>query len=205
VVSHELVSGVDFAPTALSLAGLDVPDTMEGNIFLGADAKSRSEVISARDRCDGTVDRIRCVRTKEYKYIRNYYPDRAYMQFNRYKYQQYPLWTLLPLLAKEGKLTDAQAKFLAPCRPYEELYDLQKDPHEVDNLADSEDHQDVLKDLGARLENWIETYGDQGAIPEDPAAIAAQAADMHTKNLDSDTHDLSPEEYMKIWEKKLMG
>ena len=141
--SDELVSGIDFAPTALSLAGLDVPSEMQGNIFLGADATSRSEIFSARDRCDGTVDRIRCVRTKQYKYIRNYHPDRAYMQFNRYKHQQYPLWTLLPVLAKEGKLTDAQAKFLAPYRPYEELYDLQADPHEIDNLADSPDHRDA--------------------------------------------------------------
>ena len=211
VVSDELVSGIDFAPTSLSLAGLDVPETMEGNVFLGADAKSRAEVVSARDRCDGTVDRIRCVRTKEYKYIRNYHPERAYMQFNGYKYQQYPLWTLLPLLAREGKLTDAQSKFLAPSRPYEELYDLQSDPHELNDLAKSEDHHDVLKDLSARLDNWTETYGDQGAIPEDPAIIAEQAEDMYAKHLarmkneHGVEHELTPEEYMKVWEKKLMG
>ena len=127
------------------------------------------------------------------------------MQFNRYKYQQYPLWTLLPFLAKEGKLTDAQAKFLAPCRPYEELYDIEADPHETINLADSEDYQGALKDLRARLDNWIETYGDQGAIPEDPAVIAQQAEDMYNKNLNSDTHDLEPEEYIKVWKEKLLS
>ena len=159
----------------------------------------------------GTVDRIRCVRTKQYKYIRNYHPDRAYMQFNRYKHQQYPLWTLLPVLAKEGKLTDAQAKFLAPYRPYEELYDLQADPHEIDNLADSPDHRDALTDLRTRLDNWIETFDSHGAVPEDPAVIAAQAEDMHAKNhaqMHADHGNpwpVSPEEYVAMWERKLLG
>jgi len=211
VVSDELVSGVDFAPTALSLSGRDVPEGMEGNIFLGADARLRPEIISARDRCDGTVDRIRCIRTKEHKYIRNYYPDRAYMQFNGYKHQQYPLWTLLPLLAREGNLTEAQARFLAPCRPYEELYDLDADPHEVNDLSTSDDHQDVLNDLGARLDNWIETYGDQGASPEDPAIIAKQAEDMHARhqmrmeNEHGIKDPLTAEAYMKVWEKRILG
>jgi N-sulfoglucosamine sulfohydrolase len=211
IVSNALVSGIDFAPTALSLAGLDVPHEMEGNIFLGPDAKSRTEVISARDRCDGTVDRIRCVRTQDYKYIRNFHPDRAYMQFNGYKYQQYPLWTLLPLLAKEGQLTDAQTKFLAPSRPYEELYDLQADPHELNNLAESAEHQTILNDLSRRLDDWIETYKDQGAVPEDPASIAEYALDMHSRNQSrmenqhGITKPVSPEEYIEIWEKRLLG
>ncbi|MCY3682199.1 MAG: DUF4976 domain-containing protein, partial [Gemmatimonadetes bacterium] len=117
----------------------------------------------------------------------------------------YPLWTLLPLLGKEGKLTEAQAKFLASYRPYEELYDLQADPHEVENLAESEDHQNVLNDLSARLDNWIETYGDQGEIPEDPEVIAAQAEDMYDKHRSAPDSQLSPEEYIKTWEQKLLG
>ncbi len=210
-VSDALVSGIDFAPTSLSLAGLDVPKEMEGNTFLGPNAKLRNEVFSARDRCDGTVDRIRCVRTQDYKYIRNYHPDRPYMQFNGYKYQQYPLWTLLPQLDKEGKLTDAQKKFLSPFRPYEELYDLKKDPHELNNLAESTDHQHILTDLGKRLDHWIETYKDQGAISEDPARIAEYAQDMHSKNQSrmenqhGITQPVSPEEYIQIWEKRLLG
>lgn len=210
VISDELVSGIDFAPTALSLAGLDIPNTMEGNIFLGPNAKTRDHIISARDRCDGTVDRIRCVRTKTHKYIRNYHPDRPYMQFNGYKYQQYPLWTLLPLLAKEGKLTEGQKNFLAPSRPYEELYDLQTDPHELNNLADSPDHQTTRTDLREKLDQWITTYKDQGETPENPARIAEYAKDMHDRNLTrleaqhGITAPVTPEEYIKIWEQRLL-
>lgn len=210
-VLDDLVSGVDMAPTSLALAGLDVPPEMEGQVFLGSQAQKRDHIISARDRCDGTVDRIRCVRTHKYKYIRNYHPDRPYMQFNGYKYQQYPLWTLLPLLAKEGKLTKPQTNFLAPSRPYEELYDLQTDPHELNNLADSPDHQNIRTDLSARLDHWITTFKDQGETPEDPAHIAEYAKDMHDRNqsrLEAQhgiTAPITPEEYIKIWEKRLLG
>ena len=210
VVCDDLVSGIDFAPTALSLAGLNVPADMEGQVFLGQNARSRTEVISARDRCDGTVDRIRCVRTRTHKYIRNYHPDRPYMQFNGYKVQQYPLWTLLPILAAQGHLTEAQARFLAPHRPYEELYDLAQDPHELNNLAESLKHQTIRDDLGQRLDAWIDTFGDRGALAEDPALIADVARDMHSRNparmeaLHGITGKVSPQEYVRIWEKKLL-
>ena len=209
LVSDSMVSGIDFAPTSLSLAGLDVPDVMEGNVFLGPDANEREHIASARDRCDGTVDRIRCVRTKTHKYIRNYHPDRPYMQFNGYKKQQYPLWTLAPVLQAEGKLTPAQEKFLAPCRPYEELYDLAADPYELENLASSTDHGPELDDLRSKLDDWIETFGDMGATPEDPSEIAAEAQKMHenhvarmaTKHLPADVTDKA---FIAWWEQHLL-
>ena len=208
VVKDDLVSGLDFAPTALSLAGLDVPAVMEGNVFLGPDAKERDHVISARDRCDGTVDRIRSVRTKTHKYIRNYHPDRPYMQYNRYKEQQYPLWTLAPMLEQEGKLTTAQAKFVAKHRPYEELYDLDADPHEIENLVDSE--PGILAEMSGKLDAWIDTYGDQGAVPEDPAVIAEESAAMYGKRAAGFEKmglpgDVSPKAFMAYWERLLLG
>ena len=71
-VSDELVSGVDFTPTTLSLAGIDIPNYVQGQIFLGSEATSRDAIFAARDRCDGTDDHIRCIRTNRYKLIRNY-------------------------------------------------------------------------------------------------------------------------------------
>jgi N-sulfoglucosamine sulfohydrolase len=209
VVSDSLVSGIDFAPTSLSLAGIAVPDEMEGNVFLGSDASQREQIISARDRCDGTVDRIRCVRTKTHKYIRNYHPDRPYMQFNAYKKQQYPLWTLAPMLKAQGKLTPAQLKFLAPCRPYEELYDLTSDPYELNNLASSSD-DDVRTDLSDRLDNWSETFGDMGAEQESPAAIAEEAQkmqDSHVSRMGAKglAPDVTDDDFMAWWEKDLLG
>ena len=101
-VDDKLISGVDFAPTTLSLAGIDIPDFMQGQVFLGADATSRDAIFAARDRCDGTDDRIRCIRTHRYKLIRNYHPERPYMQFNGYKKQQYPLWSIDAVVISKG-------------------------------------------------------------------------------------------------------
>ena len=210
VVSDSMVSGIDFAPTSLSLAGLDVPEVFEGNVFLGAEAKKREHVVSARDRCDGTVDRIRCVRTKTHKYIRNYYPDRPYMQFNGYKKQQYPLWTLAPLLKTQGKLNEAQEKFLAPCRPYEELYDLTSDPYELNNLAADESSAGILDDLSSRLDKWAEKYGDEGEVLESPRAIAEESQKMQDSHVDRMASkglkpDVSDEDFIVWWEADLLG
>ena len=208
-ICDDLVSGIDFAPTSLSLCGLDVPEGMEGNVFLGKDAKERPYIVSARDRCDGTVDRIRCVRTKTQKYIRNYHPDRPYMQFNGYKKEQYPLWTLAPLLNDAGLLSNAQQKFLAPCRPYEEFYDLASDPYELDNRADDTEIRNDFACLSDSLDAWIDNYGDQGARPENPAVVAEEAGKMHTSHIKRMEEkglnaDVSDEEFIAWWETQLL-
>ena len=57
---------------------------------------------------------------------------------------------------------------LAPNRPPEELYDLHADPYEIDNLAASPDHQEILRQMRAALDRWIRETDDQGRSPEDP-------------------------------------
>jgi N-sulfoglucosamine sulfohydrolase len=133
-VDDRLIEAIDFAPTMLALAGAPVPPKMQGRIFLGNQtAPPREYAFGARDRCDETVFRLRTVRDKQYRYIRNFTPDRPFLQANAYKEKQYPVWTLLPKLNAEGKLTPAQAALCAPTMPPEELYDLQADPHEIHN------------------------------------------------------------------------
>lgn len=178
-VRDELVSSIDLAATSLALAGIPVPDHMEGRVFLGAGkTPDREYVFAARDRCDETVDRIRAVRDKRYKYIRNYYPDRPYMQLNRYKETSYPIWRQLLRLRKAGELDAADYPFLAQTRPPEELYDTLEDPGELHNLAASADHQQILTRMASALDLWIQHTGDQGEQPEDPAIAAAWDARM---------------------------
>ena len=75
--SDRLISSIDFAPTVLSLAGIQPPQYMQGRSFLGqyADQKPNEYVYSARDRMDSEYDRVRAVRDKRYRYIRNFMPD----------------------------------------------------------------------------------------------------------------------------------
>ena len=209
VVSDELVSGVDLTPTTLSLAGLDIPNYVQGQIFLGPDAESRDAVFAARDRCDGTDDRIRCIRTSRYKLIRNYHPELPYMQFNGYKKLQYPLWTLIRILAEKDELSKAQQHFLQQTRPTEELYDLQTDPHEVNNLADDKRYDVVRNDLNRKLDAWIEATGDMGETPESDKITTywdENMMDSFRKSMKG--RGLSPEisdaDYLAWWERKLL-
>jgi len=192
------------------LRGIKPPKHLQGKIFLASKSKKRKYVFAARDRCDGTADRIRCVRTKRYKYIRNFHPERPYTQFNGYKKHQYPMLTLMQVLHKQGKLTPEQARFMAPTRPKEELYDLVSDPHELNNLAEYPKHQKVLKQLRAALDKWIKQTGDMGEIPEDTQIEADQKERMlkafkqrmQSKGL---SPDISDEDYLRWWEKKLLS
>ncbi|MBN2326586.1 MAG: sulfatase [Candidatus Omnitrophica bacterium] len=168
-VNDELISSIDLTASLVNIAGVK-PQKMEGRVFLGLDRDApRDYIVAARDRCDETVDRIRCVRTRQFKYIRNFFPERPYSQMNKYKETQYPVMRLLRRLHKQGKLNEIQAKFMAPTRPKEELYDLQSDPHEIHNLAGDPSHAEPLQKMRAILDRWIEETGDQGAIPEDPS------------------------------------
>ena len=208
-VSDAFVSTIDLCPTWMTLAGVEVPDYMQGQVFLGPDARERDCIFAARDRCDETDDRIRCVRTERYKYIRNFFPERPYTYFNAYKKLQYPVLTLMEMLYARGELTPEQASFMAPTRPEEELYDLQNDPHEVHNLADDPKHQEILKDLRAKLAAWIKETGDQGEIPEDEEVVTywdRQAETNFAKNMRDRGFepDVAPEEYLAWWERRLM-
>ena len=177
-VNDQLVSAIDITATSLALAGISVPEAMQGRPFLGRNTQPREVIFAARDRCDETVDRIRCVRSKRFKYIRNFHPDRPYLQLNRYKEKQYPVLRLMRKLHLEQKLAPEQALFMAPRRPKEELYDLESDPHEINNLANDPDFQPRLTDMRTQLDAWIKASRDQGEIPEDPAIAGQYKAKM---------------------------
>ena len=170
IQSHQLISSIDVTATTLELAGVPKPESMQGRVILGKQAESaRTYVFSGRDRGDETVDRIRTVRSRRFRYIRNYYPDRPFLQTNRYKEATYPTIWVLRKLQREGRLTPEQAYLMAPNRPAEELYDVIADPYEVNNLAGSPDHQEILRHLRHELDTWIEESDDQGRFPESPS------------------------------------
>lgn len=169
-VSDQLIASIDLTATSLSLCGITPPLLMQGRVFLGPEAAPpRRYVFGGRDRGDETVDRIRTVRDERYRYIRNYYPERPFLQLNRYKEWTYPVIALMRELSAAGKLSDPQARLMAPTRPVEELYDLDHDPYEIDNLAGREEYRPVKERLASVLDAWISESNDQGRIPEDPS------------------------------------
>jgi len=178
-VDDRFIEAIDLAPTMLAIAGAPKPAKMQGRIFLGEQAEApREYVFGARDRCDETVFRFRTVRDARYRYIRNFTPDRPFLQKNDYKERSYPVWNLLKELHAQGKLTPAQDFLCQPTMPSEELYDLEADPHEIKNLASSEipQHQSALQRLRGVLEKWIVGTDDQGRFFEPPEVAAAEGA-----------------------------
>jgi arylsulfatase A-like enzyme len=165
-VNEDLVSFVDFAPTVLSLAGVKAPAHMQGQAFLGAQQQpARRYVYAARDRMDNVPDFVRCVRDKKFKYIRNFKPDLPYAATSAYM-DQMPSMQAMRRLNAEGKLTGAQKQFFTHPRPVEELYDITKDPHEVNNLAADPKYKDELARLRHELDTWMAAIKDLGPIDE---------------------------------------
>lgn len=169
-VDERLLMAIDLAPTVISLAGGKIPPKMQGQPFLGEQsAPPRKYVYGARDRCDETYMRIRNVRDERFRYIRNFIPEKPFLSPNVYKERSYPVWTLLPELNAEGKLTPAQAFLCAPRMPDEELYDLINDPYQTNNLADSPAYREVLLRFRYELQRWIVETDDKGRFPENDA------------------------------------
>jgi len=165
--SNELISFVDFAPTLLSLAGVPIPESMQGQAFLGPQksATPRKYSFAARDRMDSEYDRVRAVTDGEFKYIRNYMPEKPNYQNVKYRLQN-PLMIHLLELNSKGLLNANQARWFAPTKPAEELYDTKTDPWEFKNLIGNPLYEEKLRELRNAHENWVLTYGDLGALVE---------------------------------------
>lgn len=164
-IRDDLIEHIDIAAATLAVAGVEIPPYMQGRNFLAHDYQPRRYVHAARDRCDETVDRIRAVRTERFKYIRNFYPDRPYLQPNAYKDNKLIVQTMRRLYAA-GRLDAAQSLIMADQRPAEELYDLENDPHEIRNLAADPKYLPTLIELRGELAHWISTTGDHGQRAE---------------------------------------
>jgi len=164
-VSDELVTFVDLPATAVALAGAKVPESFDGQVFVGPQkAAPRKYVYAARDYMDETYDRIRSVRDGRFRYIRNYAPELPYAQIIGYMevgktMQAWREWNAA------GKLNDVQKLFFAPNKPKEELYESDADPYEIKNLAADPKYADKLAELRAACDAWIAKTNDKGAIP----------------------------------------
>jgi len=163
----DLVCFLDFAPTVLSLAGVTPPKYMHGQVILGQHtARPRQYLFAHRDRMDEAYDLIRAVRDRRFKYIRNLMPARTRAQNISYM-NKMPTMIDMRRLNARGKLdTVALRQYFEPTKPVEELYDLESDPFEVNNLAADPAHSATLQRLRGELEGWQEKIDDRGLVPE---------------------------------------
>lgn len=163
--TDQLVSFVDFAPTVLSLVGLDIPPVMQGKAFLGPKkAKARKYIYAHASRVDEAYDMARCVRDKRFKYVRNFLPHLPWVQASAYP-DKAEIMQALQRSRQELNLTKEQQAMWEP-RPAEELFDTEKDPWELTNLIHSPDHQALAQRLRRALYDWMLQIYDTGLFPE---------------------------------------
>ncbi|HPE76847.1 MAG TPA: sulfatase [Draconibacterium sp.] len=160
-----LISFVDLVPTLLSIAGIQIPEYLQGNAFLGNQKTPDPEyAYMFRGRMDERFDMSRAVRDQRFRYIRNYMPYRIYGQHLEY------LWKAPSIVSWEkaflnGECNEIQSAFWKT-KPVEELYDTENDPWEVNNLADDLNYIEVLERMRAANKDWVSNIYDAGFIPE---------------------------------------
>ena len=164
---NSIVSLMDLGPTMLSLIGIEPPEHMHGEAFLGdfKAAVPKKYHFGSADRFDESVDMARSVTDGRYVYIKNYHPERPLIYRNKYR-EQIEMTMSLINMDKAGQLSDDAAYIFMKTKPIEELYDLNTDPYEVKNLADNIAYQSKLEELRQALNQWISEVGDKGEIPE---------------------------------------
>lgn len=161
--TRELVSGEDLTPTLLEAAGLAAPKEMSGRSFLklllGQSYQPRNYVFSARlqhgsSTFDENVkasgfDLSRSVRSKKFKFIYNCTPYQVYAPVDS---AGDPGWRQITAAHQAGKLPPRfeRAYFTHP-RPIFELFDLEKDPAELENLAGQPEYKAIEGELRKAL------------------------------------------------------
>jgi uncharacterized sulfatase len=163
------VSFVDFGPSVLHLAGVAVPEHMDGRPFLGRgvtldEINARQETFGYADRFDEKYDLVRSLRRGRYKYLRNYqafYPD-ALQNNYRYKMLAYQQWREM---FRAGELNAAQRRFFES-KPVEELYDVEADPDQSKDLSRDPAYAGVLRDMRSRLRRRVKELPDLSLFPE---------------------------------------
>jgi len=171
--SEVLVSGEDLAGTILEAVGLPVPREMTSVSFLptlkGQSASGREYVFTERGWHWGPITRVdgldfsRAVTGRRYKFIFNLLPDRAYVPVDMVNNEA---WHAVVRANQAGRLSPLHQRLLfPPSRPLAELYDLENDPHELNNLAGQPATKEIETKLRIELANWMVAEGDFLPIP----------------------------------------
>ncbi|UXX81043.1 sulfatase [Reichenbachiella carrageenanivorans] len=170
---NHLYSYLDLPPTVLEMAGVAVPDWIQGHSII-SDLKERPRqyVYGSRDRMDNKYDIRRAVRDEQYRYIKNFEPLKPYQQQIEFL-ERMPLMSEILKMKAAGKLNETQAAWLADSKPEEELYDLKNDPFEIKNLSEDSKYESTKLRLSNELSRWMDEINDMYQIDEKEQAESA--------------------------------
>ena len=164
-VYEELVSNVDVMPTVMDLATGETPADVDGYSLVPLFDDDRT--YSPRDHVFAEITwhdmyaPMRAVRTERFKYIRSFWRNpRVFLPNDVYA-------------SRAGQ--EVRGRYARPSRVYEELYDLEADPQEQENLADDDGYAQVCEKLSSTLATWMRDTDDpllEGPVrPDDYAEM----------------------------------
>jgi arylsulfatase A-like enzyme len=171
-VCEAMISFVDMTPTFIDIAGGQPPEGLDGKSFLSVllgKSKTFREYIYATHTRDGNMNVFpqRGVRDSRYKYVLNLKPENLWTTH----------FTKVPGIPESHKevwdtwvakaSTDPKTAKLVNTivhHPAEELYDLQADPYELNNIAGNPEVQPILEKLRRKLKEWMVSQHDPALL-----------------------------------------
>ena len=164
--SDQLLSAIDICPTVLELAGVTVPQQVQGTSLapLLADPEKRvREYAFSEHNWHDYEAHGRAVRDSAgYLYIRNALPEKSWA--GPADSIASPSHKALVAAREAGTLTKGQADVLLAPRPSEELYLTVEDPAQLENLVEVKAHARKLAELRRVMDQWQDVTGD--SVPE---------------------------------------
>ncbi len=161
----QLISFVDLAPSILAMAGSEIPAFIQGKPYLVDQSLiERDFIYASKDRIDEFYFKERAVRSKSFKYIKNFMPGKPGGIKLKYR-EQLPFMADIWAALENGEMTKGQ-RFFYQNRPAEELYDLRVDPYELNNLAQHSKHQMKLTEMRQAYLAFSQRVPDQSSRAE---------------------------------------
>lgn len=186
----DLVSFVDFAPTTLRLAGVEIPENMHGQPFLGADLPPAPDYVFAyRGRADDMYEVSRAIHTGDFIYVRHFLPYLPYIQPGRIFGDDKTSLRELRRLHLAGELPPESEEMWAP-KPVEELYDLRNDPNELTNLAAEPEQADRIQEFRTQLHEELVRIRDVGIAFEPEMMIRSEGSSPYEIAQDPQKYDV---------------
>ena len=188
--NSDLINFADLAPTTLSLAGIEIPEHMQGIPFMGHQiGEPRKYMAAARSRADNMYEVSRAVRDDRYLYVRHYMPHMPYIQPGYIFSDKKLSFKYLRAMHEEGTLPP-ESEEMWHQKPIEELYDLQEDPKELNNLAEDPALQDKKEELKNAMHDWIYESRDAGFLFEPEMMMRGSESTVYEMAQDPAQYDL---------------
>ncbi len=195
-VNEKVIASTDITATILDYAGVEIPEFMTGQPIFRKDF-NREFVYGARDLWDEIEEKSRSLSSGKWTYIRNDKPEipydahQAYLEFFR------PAVHVMRTLYKEGKLNENQKPFFEAQKPKEELYDMEKDPYQLNNLASNSTYSNLLNQLRVKMLEYDKAMQPVSLVYEPKTPMSVEVLSWIQNNL--------PEEYKKMQEGEEIG